>query len=57
MLNSPALIQTGPAKRDDQSTIIKHLSVLENQPHIEEIYQLISQQLVKKFKQANLSNK
>jgi predicted short-subunit dehydrogenase-like oxidoreductase (DUF2520 family) len=57
MLNSPALIQTGPAKREDQSTITKHLSVLGNQPHIEEIYQLISQQLVKKFKQANLSNK
>jgi predicted short-subunit dehydrogenase-like oxidoreductase (DUF2520 family) len=49
MSNSPASVQTGPAKRNDQITINKHLAVLENQIDNKEIYQLISQHLVKKF--------
>ena len=50
LLNSPAKVQTGPAKRDDQITINKHLKVLQQDPQIKEVYQFISQQLVKKFK-------
>jgi predicted short-subunit dehydrogenase-like oxidoreductase (DUF2520 family) len=57
LLNSPAMVQTGPAKRNDQITINKHLSVLEQQPQIREVYQFISQQLVKNFQQSHLGNK
>jgi predicted short-subunit dehydrogenase-like oxidoreductase (DUF2520 family) len=57
MLNSPSMVQTGPAKRNDEVTINKHLNFLENQSQSKEIYQLISQHLVKKFQQSNLGNK
>lgn len=41
-LNSPAEIQTGPAKRNDHETIKLHLAQLKN-PQFKEIYTLLSQ--------------
>ncbi|NMH86168.1 Rossmann-like and DUF2520 domain-containing protein [Flavivirga algicola] len=38
---SPFKAQTGPAKRDDKKTMLKHLKLLENQHH-KDIYQLIT---------------
>lgn len=49
MQNNPADVQTGPAKRDDQITIQKHLELLKNKSSIKELYTLISQNLVKKY--------
>lgn len=49
MLSNPEEVQTGPAKRNDQSTIDKHLELLKNQPSIKDLYALISQNIVKKY--------
>lgn len=38
----PQKMQTGPAIRDDQNTIDRHLAFLENYPSFAEVYQLIS---------------
>ncbi len=38
---SPYMAQTGPAKRNDQKTIKKHLKLLED-PHHKEIYELLT---------------
>ena len=40
--NSPSDAQTGPAIRDDSTTMEKHLQLLESNPRLEELYQLIS---------------
>lgn len=42
MTNLPIDVQTGPAVRDDQSTINKHLNMLKNLPELQEIYQTLS---------------
>ncbi len=39
---SPMIAQTGPARRNDIHTINKHLTLLSNQPLLQEIYQLLS---------------
>ncbi len=36
--NSPKNVQTGPAKRNDQETISKHLEILEAHPSLKELY-------------------
>ncbi len=41
--------QTGPARRGDRSTIAKHLEMLENRDDLKEIYQIFSQQILKKY--------
>jgi len=42
MTNLPIDVQTGPAVRDDQNTINKHLSMLNNLPELQDIYQTLS---------------
>ncbi|HXH99055.1 MAG TPA: DUF2520 domain-containing protein [Sphingobacteriaceae bacterium] len=44
--NSPAKVQTGPAVRNDNITIEKHLVFLRNSPDLQAVYQLLSQSIV-----------
>ena len=46
--NSPGLMQTGPAVRGDQNTIIRHLKYLEQFPDFEKIYSLLTESIQKK---------
>ncbi|MCX6269708.1 MAG: DUF2520 domain-containing protein [Bacteroidetes bacterium] len=46
---SPSAGQTGPAVRNDQNIIGKHLSMLRDDPEKREIYELISREIYKKF--------
>ncbi len=45
--NLPADVQTGPAVRKDEKTMARHLSLLNNQPQLQEIYTLLSQGIIK----------
>lgn len=45
-LNDPQDVQTGPAVRGDQQTIETHLSMLDDQPELREIYEKLSQSIV-----------
>jgi len=47
MLNKPSEVQTGPAKRNDEQTMIKHLAILQAQPDWQDLYQKLSQNIVK----------
>lgn len=42
---TPALSQTGPAIRKDIITLEKHLSLLEAEPHLKELYQIFTQSI------------
>lgn len=42
----PAAMQTGPAIRHDEATIERHLRQLDGQPDLQEIYRLISQNII-----------
>lgn len=42
----PKNVQTGPAVRNDQQIIQKHLDLLQDQPQLQEIYRLLSQSIV-----------
>jgi predicted short-subunit dehydrogenase-like oxidoreductase (DUF2520 family) len=44
--HSPALVQTGPAVRNDQSTIASHLAYLENNKDLRELYKMLSQSII-----------
>ena len=44
----PADVQTGPAIRGDQQTILNHLHQLKNLPELEQLYRLLSQGIIKK---------
>mgnify|MGYP003629891881 CR=1 FL=1 len=44
----PSDMQTGPAKRNDQKTMAKHLDALDLQEH-KEIYKLLSQEITKTY--------
>lgn len=46
---SPSQIQTGPAIRGDESTIAKHLELLENFPDLKNIYLQMSESIIKKY--------
>lgn len=46
---TPDEAQTGPARRGDISTIEKHLDILKNKKDLKEIYQIFSQQILKKY--------
>ena len=47
MLNKPSEMQTGPAKRNDEQTMLKHLAILQAQPNWQDLYQKLSQNIVK----------
>jgi len=44
---SPASVQTGPAVRNDPITMATHLQMLEGQPHLQAMYKLLSQGIIK----------
>lgn len=46
--NLPANVQTGPAIRNDQKTILEHLALLKYKPEWEQLYRLLSQGIIKK---------
>lgn len=43
----PAEVQTGPAIRRDEKTMNDHLKLLNNQPELQQVYQLLSQRIIK----------
>lgn len=43
---SPSLLQTGPAARNDLSTIEKHISLLNNYPQLMNIYEFLTRQII-----------
>lgn len=43
----PANVQTGPAVRNDELTMNAHLQLLNHQPQLQEIYNLLSQGIIK----------
>jgi predicted short-subunit dehydrogenase-like oxidoreductase (DUF2520 family) len=43
----PANSQTGPATRNDEPTIQKHLQMLESNPELKKLYTIISQDIYK----------
>ena len=45
--NSPASMQTGPAKREDKDVIQNHLKQLENNSDYQDIYKLITDNIIK----------
>jgi len=46
--NLPPDVQTGPAVRKDQKTILEHLHMLKEEPELEQLYRLLSQGIIKK---------
>ncbi len=42
----PSKMQTGPAVRNDQSTITKHLALLKNFPQLKELYEIMSSSII-----------
>jgi predicted short-subunit dehydrogenase-like oxidoreductase (DUF2520 family) len=53
----PLETQTGPARRNDQQTITKHLESLGHHPEWKFIYQIISQDIVKMYSENPSSDK
>ncbi len=43
---SPLEMQTGPAKRNDTTTINKHIKILENHPHLQKTYLYITDKII-----------
>lgn len=43
----PATVQTGPAVRSDEHTMQAHLEMLDGQPGLQQLYQLLSQDIIK----------
>ena len=41
------MAQTGPAKRNDKKTILRHQKLLENNPKFQEIYKLLTKSIQK----------
>ena len=46
----PAEVQTGPAIRYDMKTMVAHKQLLQNEPDLEQVYELLSQGIIKKGK-------
>lgn len=44
--NAPASVQTGPAVRNDQSTLTAHLQFLQNTPALRDLYERLSQSII-----------
>lgn len=51
--HSPANVQTGPAVRKDEQTMLGHLQLLEGSPQLQEIYVLLSQDIIKNINTGN----
>ncbi|MFA6085937.1 Rossmann-like and DUF2520 domain-containing protein [Mucilaginibacter sp.] len=51
--HSPIDVQTGPAVRNDEQTIQKHLQMLKNEAKLQEIYSLLSQDIIKNHNTGN----
>jgi len=47
----PSRVQTGPAKRGDQETINKHLTMLASKPEFAEIYLLLADRIRDRYKE------
>lgn len=47
----PVAVQTGPAIRNDRSTLLKHLALLEQEPELRELYRLLSKYINPKLEQ------
>jgi predicted short-subunit dehydrogenase-like oxidoreductase (DUF2520 family) len=45
----PSLLQTGPAKRGDRTTMQRHLQILESHPVWKDLYEKISNSIMHKF--------
>ncbi len=45
----PNISQTGPAKRNDQKTILKHIEILSEHPDYKDVYELLTNKLIKKY--------
>jgi len=43
----PAGVQTGPAARNDETTMAAHLQMLDSDPPLQELYRLLSQAIIK----------
>ena len=52
----PATVQTGPAVRNDVTTMNKHLEMLQNEPLMQQVYELLSQGIIKMDKGTNGDN-
>ena len=52
-LGEPSEIQTGPASRNDQQIIIRHLDLLTDNPELWGIYSLISKNILKQTLKKN----
>lgn len=46
---SPDILQTGPAKRNDKRTIEGHLQMLEDQPDLYKIYCIFTESIIQKY--------
>lgn len=49
LLLSPRTAQTGPARRNDQTTLEEHTRMLSDFPEIQELYVVLSEQIRKKY--------
>ena len=47
---SPSMLQTGPAIRDDSSTIQKHMELLSSQPELQKLYASITDSIQQFYK-------
>lgn len=45
---NPATVQTGPARRGDTQVMERHLTMLAEQPELQQIYKLLSQEIFKR---------
>lgn len=45
-LHSPSAVQTGPAVREDNTTIEKHNKILENHPALADLYKLLNNNII-----------
>jgi len=48
----PEEVQTGPAVRNDQITLNKHIKFLEDKPELEDLYKMISQSIINFYQKA-----
>jgi predicted short-subunit dehydrogenase-like oxidoreductase (DUF2520 family) len=53
-VTDPASVQTGPARRNDQTTIQAHLNLLHSQPLTADIYQLMTQSIQQQVRQRQM---
>jgi predicted short-subunit dehydrogenase-like oxidoreductase (DUF2520 family) len=51
--HSPFTVQTGPAVRNDGSTMAAHLQLLDKQPYLQEMYKMLSQDIIKNHNKGN----